>query len=69
MAGGARRVRAGEEEDGLRAVARVDGLMGKCTLGVELGKLVAQRVVGEGFVAGQVVLLERGDDAVAGEHG
>jgi hypothetical protein len=43
--------------------------VGEGALGVELGKQVAQVVVGGVLVAGDVVLGERGLDAVAREHG
>jgi hypothetical protein len=47
----------------------VDGLMGEGAFGVEGGQQVAQFVVVWSLVEGDVVLLQRGLDAVAREHG
>ena len=68
MTGGAARQRAGKEHDGLGAVLGVDGLMRERAGGIEARQFVAEFVVGTGLVEGQVVLLQRGDDAIARKH-
>ena len=68
MTGGAARQRPCEEQDGLGAVLGIDGLMRERARGVEVRQHVAEIVVRAGIVEGEVVLLQRGDDAIAREH-
>ncbi len=69
MTGSAACTRAGQEQDGLRAVGGIDGLEGQRTLGVKRGQTAAQFLIAERLLERNVVLLKRGAHAVTREHG
>src|SRR5438067_3142162 len=69
VAGGAGRLRTGEEKDSLGAVAGIDGHMRQGALGIEGRELVAELVIGLRLLEGDVVLGQRGLDAITREHG
>ena len=68
VSGGASCLRAGEEQNGARAIDRIDRLMRQGALCVKFRKQVAEIIIAGCGVEANIVLVQRRDDALARKH-